>query len=169
MKDKELVQLAGRKPVTDSTFLVANASSLGFLPRPRFNAFPSCLLLCTAPATDSLLVLEVLFYTCPLSQLHCSANHLLWFFPFFFVASGPFRFCISLWNMKLSGSSNCAEEVAKGRGGGGIINRHLTFMHLLLNFPTFIMAFVVALGRKEICLDSFHLALHWAPLQLPHP
>jgi len=83
MKDKELVQLAGRKPVTDSTFLVANASSLGFLPRPRFNAFPSCLLLCTAPATDSLLVLEVLFYTCPLSQLHCSANHLLWFFPFF--------------------------------------------------------------------------------------
>jgi len=92
----QLVQFAGRKPVTDSTFLVANASSLGFLPRPRFNAFPSCLLLCTAPATDSLLVLEVLFYTCPLSQLHCSANHLLWFFPFLFVASGPFRFCISL-------------------------------------------------------------------------
>lgn len=28
--------------------------------------FPSCLLLCSALATDSLLVLEVLFYTCPL-------------------------------------------------------------------------------------------------------
>jgi len=41
-----------------------------------------------------------------------------------------------------------------------IINRHLTFMHLLLNFATFIMAFVVSFGRKEICLDSFHLALH---------